>query len=105
MHKDRSEREGYHFDKGKVGHAGKLTAAVWQVEYKGRIEGISIQREGVAKSYRGTQRRRLGAYGETTRTKDGGISTARRALEPLVTQSPASDQLRVSPAIVFFIIQ
>lgn len=45
MHKDRSEREGYHFDKEKVGLAGNLTAAVWQVEYIGTIEGVLIRRK------------------------------------------------------------
>lgn len=94
MHKDRSERGGYHFNKEKVGLGGNLTAAVWQVEYIGTIEGVLIQTEGDARSCRCTQQRGLGAYGETTRTKDGGISTMRRALMPLVTQSPASGQPR-----------
>jgi hypothetical protein len=83
MHKDKTEREGYRFDKGIVGRAGKLTGAVWQVEYKGRLEGISIQREGVARSYRCTPPRALDVYAKTARTKDGGIMKAITALKPL----------------------
>ena len=97
MHKDRSEGAGYRSDKGIVGHAGTSTVAVWQVEYKCRLEGISIQREGAARSYRCTRQRGLGVYAETARTKGGGIMKARTALNPLVTRPPATDQLRTPP--------
>lgn len=101
MHKDKTKREGHCFDKGKVGHAGTLTGAVSQVEYKGRLEGISIQREGVARSYRCTPQQALDVYARTARTKDGGIMKATRALKPLVTQPPATDQLK-TPYGYFF---
>jgi hypothetical protein len=97
MHKDKSEREGYRFGRGIVGRAGKLTGAVWQVEYKGRLEGISIQREGAARSYRCTPQRALDVYAKTARRKDGGIRKAITALKPLVTQPPATNQLRTPP--------